>query len=38
VTAGLPFPDMKLPIANALRPEVRLRMLLPRLDIAAISL
>ena len=37
VTAGLALPDMKVPIANALRHEVRLRMQLPRLDLAAIS-
>jgi 1-deoxy-D-xylulose-5-phosphate reductoisomerase len=37
VTAGLALPDMKVPIANALRHEVRLRMPLPRLDLAAIS-
>jgi 1-deoxy-D-xylulose-5-phosphate reductoisomerase len=37
VTAGLALPDMKVPIANALRAEVRLRMPLPRLDLAAIS-
>ena len=37
VTAGLAAPDMKIPIANALRGEVRLRMPLPRLDLAAIS-
>jgi 1-deoxy-D-xylulose-5-phosphate reductoisomerase len=37
VTAGLAAPDMKIPIANALRSEVRLRMPLPRLDLAAIA-
>jgi 1-deoxy-D-xylulose-5-phosphate reductoisomerase len=37
VTAGLAAPDMKIPIANALRDHVRLRMPLPRLDLAAIS-
>jgi 1-deoxy-D-xylulose-5-phosphate reductoisomerase len=37
VTAGLAAPDMKIPIANALRDDMRLRMQLPRLDLAAIS-
>jgi len=37
VTAGLALPDMKVPIANALRNEGRLRMELPRLDLAAIG-
>jgi 1-deoxy-D-xylulose-5-phosphate reductoisomerase len=37
VTAGLALPDMKVPIANALRGERRLPMELPRLDLAAIS-
>ena len=37
VTAGLALPDMKVPIANALRGEGRLRMELPRLDLAAIG-
>jgi 1-deoxy-D-xylulose-5-phosphate reductoisomerase len=37
VTAGLALPDMKVPIANALRGDGRLRMELPRLDLAAIG-
>jgi 1-deoxy-D-xylulose-5-phosphate reductoisomerase len=37
VTAGLALPDMKVPIANALRGDERLRMELPRLDLAAIG-
>lgn len=37
VTAGLALPDMKVPIANALRGDKRLRMDLPRLDLAAIG-
>lgn len=37
VTAGLALPDMKVPIANALQGEGRLRMELPRLDLAAIG-
>jgi 1-deoxy-D-xylulose-5-phosphate reductoisomerase len=37
VTAGLALPDMKVPIANALRDETRLTMHLPRLDLAAIG-
>jgi len=37
VTAGLALPDMKVPIANALRGDGRLRMDLPRLDLAAIG-
>jgi 1-deoxy-D-xylulose-5-phosphate reductoisomerase len=37
VTAGLALPDMKVPIANALRNEGRLRMDLPRLDLASIG-
>ena len=37
VTAGLALPDMKVPIANALRHRERLRMDLPRLDLAAIG-
>lgn len=37
VTAGLALPDMKVPIANALRGDKRLRMELPRLDLAAIG-
>ncbi|MDP8919046.1 MAG: 1-deoxy-D-xylulose-5-phosphate reductoisomerase [Pseudomonadota bacterium] len=37
VTAGLALPDMKVPIANALRNQSRLRMDLPRLDLAAIG-
>ncbi len=37
VTAGLALPDMKVPIANALRNEGRLKMDLPRLDLASIS-
>jgi 1-deoxy-D-xylulose-5-phosphate reductoisomerase len=37
VTAGLALPDMKVPIANALRNQSRLRMNLPRLDLAAIG-
>ena len=37
VTAGLALPDMKVPIANALRGGERLRMELPRLDLAAIG-
>ena len=37
VTAGLALPDMKVPIANALRNERRLQMDLPRLDLAAIG-
>jgi len=37
VTAGLALPDMKVPIANALRGRERLFMDLPRLDLAAIG-
>ena len=37
VTAGLALPDMKVPIANALRHQGRLTMDLPRLDLAAIG-
>jgi len=37
VTAGLALPDMKVPIANALRRQGRLKMDLPRLDLAAIG-
>ena len=37
VTAGLALPDMKVPIANALRGDKRLTMKLPRLDLAAIG-
>jgi 1-deoxy-D-xylulose-5-phosphate reductoisomerase len=37
LTAGLALPDMKVPIANALRHHERLRMDLPRLDLAAIG-
>lgn len=37
VTAGLALPDMKVPIANALRHHERLAMDLPRLDLAAIG-
>jgi 1-deoxy-D-xylulose-5-phosphate reductoisomerase len=37
VTAGLALPDMKVPIANALRGKERLVMDLPRLDLAAIG-
>ncbi|MBF9232533.1 1-deoxy-D-xylulose-5-phosphate reductoisomerase [Microvirga alba] len=37
VTAGLALPDMKVPIANALRHHERLPMDLPRLDLAAIG-
>jgi 1-deoxy-D-xylulose-5-phosphate reductoisomerase len=37
VTAGLALPDMKVPIANALRNQRRLTMDLPRLDLAAIG-
>jgi 1-deoxy-D-xylulose-5-phosphate reductoisomerase len=37
LTAGLALPDMKVPIANALRDQGRLRMSLPRLDLAAIG-
>ena len=37
LTAGLALPDMKVPIANALRHHGRLRMDLPRLDLAAIG-
>jgi len=37
VTAGLALPDMKVPIANALRHDRRLKMDLPRLDLAAIG-
>ena len=37
VTAGLALPDMKVPIANALRNQRRLPMDLPRLDLAAIG-
>jgi 1-deoxy-D-xylulose-5-phosphate reductoisomerase len=37
LTAGLALPDMKVPIANALRHRQRLAMDLPRLDLAAIS-
>ncbi len=37
LTAGLALPDMKVPIANALRHRERLRMALPRLDLAAIG-
>ncbi|MGO4705184.1 1-deoxy-D-xylulose-5-phosphate reductoisomerase [Microvirga sp. 2MCAF38] len=37
LTAGLALPDMKVPIANALRHQQRLAMDLPRLDLAAIG-
>jgi 1-deoxy-D-xylulose-5-phosphate reductoisomerase len=37
LTAGLAAPDMKIPIANALRHRRRLAMDRPRLDLAAIS-
>ena len=37
LTAGLALPDMKVPIANALRHHERLVMELPRLDLAAIG-
>jgi 1-deoxy-D-xylulose-5-phosphate reductoisomerase len=37
VTAGLALPDMKVPIANSLQGDGRLRMELPRLDLAAIG-
>jgi len=37
LTAGLAPPDMKIPIANALRHRHRLRLSRPRLDLAAIS-
>jgi 1-deoxy-D-xylulose-5-phosphate reductoisomerase len=37
LTAGLALPDMKVPIANALRHRERLLMELPRLDLAAIG-
>jgi 1-deoxy-D-xylulose-5-phosphate reductoisomerase len=37
ITAGLALPDMKVPIANALRDQGRLTMDLPRLDLAAIG-
>ena len=37
LTAGLALPDMKVPIANALRHQGRLAMDLPRLDLAAIG-
>ena len=37
VTAGLALPDMKVPIANALRHCERLPMALPRLDLAVIG-
>lgn len=37
LTAGLAQPDMKIPIANALRHHARLPMPLSRLDLAAIS-
>jgi 1-deoxy-D-xylulose-5-phosphate reductoisomerase len=37
LTAGLALPDMKVPIANALRHRNRLAMELPRLDLAAIA-
>ncbi|MGO4571730.1 1-deoxy-D-xylulose-5-phosphate reductoisomerase [Microvirga sp. 2TAF3] len=37
LTAGLALPDMKVPIANALRHRERLAMDLPRLDLAAIG-
>jgi 1-deoxy-D-xylulose-5-phosphate reductoisomerase len=37
LTAGLALPDMKVPIANALRDGKRLAMDLPRLDLAAIG-
>jgi 1-deoxy-D-xylulose-5-phosphate reductoisomerase len=37
VTSGLALPDMKVPIANALRNQGRLKMKLPRLDLAAIG-
>jgi len=37
LTAGLALPDMKVPIANALRDHRRLAMDLPRLDLAAIG-
>lgn len=36
-TAGLALPDMKVPIASALRHHGRLAMALPRLDLAAIG-
>ncbi|MXQ10963.1 1-deoxy-D-xylulose-5-phosphate reductoisomerase [Microvirga makkahensis] len=37
VSAGLALPDMRVPIANALRGQERLVMDLPRLDLAAIG-
>ncbi|MBZ6076919.1 1-deoxy-D-xylulose-5-phosphate reductoisomerase [Microvirga puerhi] len=37
VTAGLALPDMRVPIANALRHHERLVMPLPRLDLASIG-
>ena len=37
LTAGLALPDMKVPIANALRDGGRLAMDLPRLDLAVIG-
>jgi 1-deoxy-D-xylulose-5-phosphate reductoisomerase len=37
LTAGLALPDMKVPIANALRHRGRLPMALPSLDLASIS-
>ena len=37
LTAGLAPPDMKIPIANALRHRERLPMVLPSLDLASIS-
>ncbi|WP_112664123.1 1-deoxy-D-xylulose-5-phosphate reductoisomerase [Microvirga flavescens] len=37
LTAGLALPDMKVPIANALRHRQRLAMDLPRLDLASIG-
>ena len=37
LTAGLALPDMKVPIANALRHQGRIRMDLPRLDLASIG-
>jgi 1-deoxy-D-xylulose-5-phosphate reductoisomerase len=37
LTAGLALPDMKIPIANALRHRERLPMDLPSLDLASIS-
>ncbi|MEZ0170585.1 1-deoxy-D-xylulose-5-phosphate reductoisomerase [Microvirga sp. TS319] len=37
LTAGLALPDMKVPIANAMRGAERIPMNLPRLDLAAIG-